>query len=61
MPRTAEDVVRHPSGVVLTNAKFLCTGCGKWKLGSEVGLRKMADGTVRNQAQCTECRSKYRK
>jgi len=56
-----DDVVRHPSGVVLINAKFLCTGpCGKWKWGSEVGLRKMGDGTVRNQAQCKECRGKYR-
>lgn len=63
MPRKAvtEDVVKHHSGVVLSNAKFYCPGCEKWKLGSEFGLRKMPNGTVRNQARCVECRGKYRK
>ena len=49
--------VGRPDGsVILTNAKFRCTGCGKWKPASEVGLRKMASGVVRNQAQCQDCR-----
>ena len=42
--------------VVLKRAKFTCTKCGKTKAGSAFGLRKMADGTVRNQAQCISCR-----
>lgn len=42
--------------VVLTNAKFRCTKCKKWKAASAFGFRKMEDGTVRNQAQCSSCR-----
>jgi hypothetical protein len=54
--------VRHHKGkVVLTNVYFKCTGpCGKKKSASEFGLRKMRDGKIRNQAQCSECRAKYK-
>lgn len=54
-PRTT---VEHESGVVLTNAKFRCTKCRQWKPAADHGLRKMNDGTVRNQAQCADCRRK---
>ena len=51
------DTVAYGDKVILSGAKFRCTGCGKWKKGSEVGLRKMADGKIRNQAQCQSCRA----
>jgi len=52
--------VRHRTGkVVLTNAKFQCTDCGKWKPAKLFGLRRMKSGEVRNQPQCADCRSKY--
>jgi len=43
--------------VVLTGGRFQCTGCNKWKDASDIGLRKMPDGVIRNQPQCHECRS----
>ena len=43
--------------VVLIGARFECTRCGDVKPATEFGLRKTADGKVRNQAQCTECRA----
>jgi len=45
------------SRVVLIGAKFTCTKCKRTKAATKFGLRKMADGTVRNQAQCCKCRS----
>jgi len=48
------------SKVVVTNAKFKCTNCGKWKPASKFGFRKVENAygtTVRNQSQCTDCRS----
>jgi len=50
--------VEHSAGVVLTNARFRCTHCGQWKPASMFGLRKMADGLIRNQAQCKPCRNR---
>ena len=45
------------TGVTLNNAKFRCTKCRKWKAASDFGnLRKMRDGTIRNQSQCIDCR-----
>jgi len=49
-------VAHRQGGVVITNAKFKCTKCKKWKPAAEFGLRKMGDGKIRNQAQCTVCR-----
>ncbi len=43
--------------VVLTGSWFTCTKCGIPQPGSQVGLRVMADGTIRNQPQCSRCRS----
>jgi hypothetical protein len=43
--------------VVLTGAWFECTRCGALRRGSEMGLRQVKDGTVRNQPQCNHCRS----
>lgn len=61
MTRENPTTVAHRSGVVLTNAKFQCTDCQKWKAAGEFGLRKMGDGKVRNQAQCKGCRAGYPK
>lgn len=59
---TANTTVRHRQGhVVLTNTQFQCTDCGKWKPAGAFGLRRMADGMIRNQAQCKTCRTKYKK
>ena len=47
--------------VVLRNTKFKCTSCGKWKAADEFGLRALKGPgklVVRNQAQCSKCRSK---
>ncbi len=55
-PRTT--VSSADGKVVLTNVKFKCQGpCGKWKSGSEIGLRKMGDGGYRNQSRCRDCRN----
>lgn len=60
--QTPQTTVEHTSGsshVVLTNAKFKCTGpCGKWKPASKFGLRKMRSGTIRNQPRCLACRQR---
>ncbi len=43
--------------VVLTGARFYCGGCEKWKPASAFGkLRRMSNGTVRNQTRCIPCR-----
>lgn len=45
--------------VILTNAKFKCTKCKRWKPASEFGLRHQHFSrgvTIRNQAQCAKCR-----
>ena len=55
-PRTT--VTSADGKVVLTNVKFKCTSCEKWKSGSEIGLRKMSDGSYRNQSRCTDCRAR---
>ena len=34
----------------------VCSNCGKEKPLSEFGFRKMADGTIRNQSWCKDCR-----
>lgn len=52
--------VSHHAGVVITNARFRCTRCRQWKPASVFGLRKMPDGKVRNQAQCSGCRSLHK-
>jgi len=44
------------SGVILAGAKFTCTKCKKTKDASDFGMRKMANGEIRNQAQCKTCR-----
>jgi hypothetical protein len=51
--------VEYPINVVLTNAKFRCTNCKKWKPASHFGLRCMEDEIIRNQPQCKPCRSKH--
>lgn len=57
MAEEGRDTVAYGDTVVLSGARFCCTGCQEWKSGSDFGLRKMADGKIRNQAQCSSCRS----
>lgn len=43
--------------VVLRRAYFKCTKCDKIKPAASFGkFRQMANGDLRNQAQCIECR-----
>jgi hypothetical protein len=54
--------VEYPVNVVLTNVKFRCTKCGKWKPGGQFGLRcitnSKGEDIIRNQPQCRGCRSR---
>ena len=43
--------------VVLTNAKFRCTKCKRWKGARHFGLRRMKWNVVRQIPQCTTCRN----
>lgn len=52
-----ESVETEDSMVVLLNCRFRCTRCQKWKGAAQFGLRTMDNGVVRNQAQCSKCRS----
>lgn len=59
-----QETLVHESGVgrsrvrvVLTNGRFQCTKCRRWKSAQAFGLRTMDNGTVRNQAQCKSCRA----
>jgi hypothetical protein len=45
--------------VILIGCQFLCTACEQWKPGGEFGLRRMQDGSIRNQPQCKPCRGEY--
>ncbi len=42
--------------IVLCGVMAACTKCRDTKPIEEFGLRVMGDGTIRNQAQCTDCR-----
>lgn len=57
----ARGIVKKKAGnveVVLRGAYFHCTKCNTIKPADQFGLRKMGDGTVRNQAQCSACRKR---
>ena len=56
--REANRVEAGDGSVVILGAFFKCTKCGELKEAIHFGtkLRKMADGTYRNQAQCSSCR-----
>jgi Pyruvate/2-oxoacid:ferredoxin oxidoreductase delta subunit len=58
MPKdTMEYTVKKPvTKVVLIDALIRCNLCGGYKPASQVGFRRMKDGTLRNQAQCKACR-----
>jgi hypothetical protein len=47
--------VEYPVNVVLTRCQFNCTKCRRWLPASKFGLRD-ADGIIRQQPQCNECR-----
>jgi len=47
--------VEYPLNVVISNAKFRCTKCRRWKPAGRFGLRMVGE-IVRNQPQCTTCR-----
>lgn len=44
------------SRVVLTNARFWCNGCEKWRPASKFGALRNAGGVIRNQPRCSDCR-----
>jgi hypothetical protein len=54
-PGGVEFRTEYPVNVVLTRCAFNCSKCGEWKPASKFGLRD-ADGVVRNQPQCNDCR-----
>jgi len=43
--------------ISLVGASFRCTSCCLVKTGSAFGMRRMPDGGIRSQAQCSQCRS----
>lgn len=47
--------------IVLHGSQFLCTSCGQWRTGTQMGLRRINDRLVRSQPQCGICRSRKRK
>ena len=54
-------VIKKRSGdteVVLSGAYFHCPKCNTIKPATAFGLRKMRDGTIRNQAWCKSCRKR---
>ena len=55
-PLGEEYTVEYPLNVKLTNCKFRCTKCEKWKPAAEFGLRCVRE-VIRNQPQCKSCRS----
>ena len=42
--------------VVLTNARFYCHRCEKWKPASKFGQLRFVNGVIRNQSCCKDCR-----
>lgn len=56
-PRLRAEYDDGTSRVVLTNCRFKCQKCMKWKPASEFGgLRKLGNGDIRNQSRCSDCR-----
>jgi hypothetical protein len=51
----SEDGTTH---VILLDALFWCPTCGKHLPASQVGFRKMPDGTLRDQNNCHEHRQR---
>lgn len=58
MPRDRVEYENQSSRVILLGSYFKCTYCNCLRPGSEFGLRKMQDGSIRNQAQCSSCRGR---
>ena len=68
MPKVARDDYPNPRDTyeytsqdgtvraVLLDAQFWCPTCGEFRPASEVGLRMMDDGTIRNQNNCARHR-----
>ena len=52
------DRVSYDDAVVLTNTSCTCPRCGETKPASDFGLRRMSDGSIRNQSWCKVCRSR---
>ena len=42
---------------ILTRCFVHCSKCGVWIPIRKAGLRKMGDGSIRNQPRCGKCRS----
>jgi len=64
MAKTKKDKLEYDNGdvrVVLTDAKFRCTKCTKWKPASKFGLRNMSQPEhqpiIRQIPQCKDCRN----
>ena len=55
-PSNPRDEYRYKN-VLLKDALLWCPTCGEHRPASEVGLRTMEDGTIRNQANCTKHRN----
>jgi len=61
--RGMREVIEIPKDKVahLAGCKFDCTHCLRTKPAADFGMRTMPDGSIRNQAQCKVCRSRYGK